>query len=325
LTSFIRALEAANFFYKVSGLITIIFYKESNASMNPKLLKVITHPNQSFSIRHDEVPYFYNSWHLHPELELVHIQKGSGVQFIGDNIRQFKSDDLILVGSNVPHLWRCDEIFFQHNPKLKAIATVAHFREDFWGKDFLDLPENKKIKELMITAKRGVSIKGKRKAVVIELMQNMLSAENTDRIIFLLKILNIIAHNSHSNSLITSKGFQQGLELKETERINNIYNYSLTHFREKISLNKISGIANISPHSFCRFFKSYTRKTYNHFLQELRVGHACKLLIQNKLNITQVCYESGFNNATNFYKSFKKITGKSPLEYQKLYLKNEED
>ena len=293
-------------------------------SMNPKLLKVNKQLNHSFSIRQDAVPYFYNSWHFHPEMELVHIQNGSGIQFIGDNISRFKKDDIILVGSNIPHLWRCDDTYFQQNSTLKAIATVTHFSEDFWGKEFLELPENKKIKELMITAKRGIIIRGRTRLIVAELMQQMLRAVNTDRIILLLQILKSIVAGNKTNTLIVSKGFEPSLEIKETERINNIYTYSIANFKEKISLNNIAKIANISPNSFCRYFKLHTRKTYNHFLQELRVGHACKLLIQNKLNITQVCYESGFNNVTNFYKSFKKITGNSPLEYQKQYLKNGE-
>ena len=291
--------------------------------MNPRLLKVITKPNQSFSVRHDEVPYFYNSWHFHPEIELAYIQNGSGIQFMGDNIQRFKNGDLILVGENLPHLWRCDEIFFEKNPKVKAIATVAHFKKNFWGDEFLELPENKKIKELLITAERGISIGGKAKPLVVGLMQQMLKAEHTERIILLLRIMNTISAFSKSNQILASKGFQPGPELKEKERINIIYNYSFNHFKEKISLEAIAKVANISPGSFCRFFKTNTRKTFGHFLQEIRIGHSCKLLIQNKLSITQVCYESGFNNMTNFYKSFKKITGSSPLEYQKMYLNSE--
>jgi transcriptional regulator GlxA family with amidase domain len=101
------------------------------------------------------------------------------------------------------------------------------------------------------------------------------------------------------------------------ERVNCIYDYSLRHFRRAIQLEEIAAVANISPNSFCRFFKSRTRKTYSRFLLELRVGHACKLLIENNLSIKQICFESGFNNFTGFYKYFKLITGKSPLGYQK--------
>jgi len=106
----------------------------------------------------------------------------------------------------------------------------------------------------------------------------------------------------------------------EHVRINLIYDYSIRHFRRPIQLEEIAAVANISPNSFCRFFKSRTRKTYSRFLLELRVGHACKLLIENNLSIKQLCYESGFNNFTSFYKYFKLITGKSPLGYQREFI-----
>lgn len=292
--------------------------------MNPHLLKVLPNPNHSFSIRQDAVPYFYNRWHFHPEVELLHVQKGTGIQFMGDAIQQFKKDDVILVGSNLPHFWRCDDVYFQKNSRLKAIATVTHFKEDFWGKDFLDLAENKKIKTLLIKARRGLSITGATKLYVIDKLQEMLKAQDADRLILLLQLLNKIAQ-SKNFMIISSSGFEPELEGKATERINAVYTYSLAHFKEKITLKKIAKVSNISPHSFCRYFKQHTRKTYSSFLLELRVGYASKLLIENKLNITQVCYESGFNNITNFYKSFKRITTKTPLEYQKLYVKNELD
>ena len=286
--------------------------------MNPQLLKVIPHPNHSFSIRQDVVPYFYNRWHFHPEVELLHIEKGSGIQFMGDQISRFKKGDVVLVGANLPHYWRCDEAYFKGNDKLRAVSTVAHFREDFWGQAFLDLPENKKIRDLLVRARRGISIGGTTRKEVADIMAAMLQATEAERLILLLTALHKIAGSRHART-ISSTGFQPAANTEETERINKIYTYSITNFKSKISLDDIARIANISPHSFCRYFNAHTRKTYNYFLQELRVGHASKLLIENKLSITQVCYESGFNNVTNFYKAFRKITGKTPLEYQKAY------
>jgi hypothetical protein len=118
--------------------------------MKPQLLKVQVGPSYSFSVRQDNVPFFYNRWRYHPEVELVHIEKGGGTQFIGDHISRFREDDVLLVGSNLPHYWRCDEAYFQNNPGLYAKATVVHFTEDFWGKNFLDLPENKPLKDLLV-------------------------------------------------------------------------------------------------------------------------------------------------------------------------------
>lgn len=289
--------------------------------MKPELLKVLANPNESFSIRNDEVPHFYNRWHFHPEIELVHIKNGSGIQFTGDNIARFQNDDVLLIGSNLPHYWKCDDIYFEKNPALKAVATVAHFKPDFWGRDFLELPENRKIKDLLQKAKKGITIKGNTKKAIIKILGELQKVEGSLRIALLLQALYTIAA-SRNYKTISATIFEESAADKESERLNIIYQYTLEHFRENIPLQKIASIAHISPNSFCRYFKAHTRKNYNLFLQELRVGHASKLLIENKENITQVCYKSGFNNVTNFYKAFKKITGKTPLEYQNYFVKD---
>jgi AraC-like DNA-binding protein len=119
---------------------------------------------------------------------------------------------------------------------------------------------------------------------------------------------------------LSSIGFKQDSFETEDDRINIIYDYSLKNFKRSIQLEEIAHVANISPNSFCRYFKSRTRKTYSQFLIEVRVGHACKLLIENNISIKQLCYESGFNNFTSFHKYFKMITGKSPLNYQREFI-----
>jgi AraC-like DNA-binding protein len=287
--------------------------------MSPQLLKVLPNPNHSFSIRRDEVPYFYNRWHFHPELELLHIEQGTGIQFMGDNIQRFGPGDVVLVGSNLPHYWRCDEAYFEGNPELKAVATVTHFRSDFWGQTFLDLPENIKIRDLLHRAQRGLRITDETAATIQQLLARLVTAEDTSRLCLLLQALNMLAQSPHLTPL-ASAGYRSETNSNETERMSEVYKFTLSHFREKISLAQVAGIANISPTAFCRFFKLHTHKNYNAFVQELRVGHASKLLIENKKTITQICYDSGFNNITNFYKTFKKFTGKTPQEYQKTYL-----
>jgi len=121
---------------------------------------------------------------------------------------------------------------------------------------------------------------------------------------------------------LSSIGFKPNFTDSENDRINAIYEYSMKNFRNKIQLEEIAEVANISPNSFCRYFKTRTQKTYSQFLIELRVGHACKLLIENNQCIKRLCYESGFNNFSSFHKYFKTITGKSPLVYQKEFISN---
>ena len=287
--------------------------------MKPQLLKVSTGPAHSFSVRQDLVPYVNNRWHYHPEVELIHFKKGNGTQFIGDSIKQFRPGDIVMVGSQLPHYWRFDDGYFAEDSKLTADVRVAHFNEAFWGTQFLQLPENKMIRTILEKSKRGVQIVGKTKKIVAELLERMLKSEGTERIILLMEALDAIASCSQI-SLLSSIGFQHNFEESENDRINAIYEYSLANFKNKIHLEEIASVAMISPNSFCRYFKSRTRKTYSQFLIEIKVGHACKLLIDNKLSIKQLCYESGFNNFASFHKYFKQITGKSPLIYQKEFM-----
>jgi AraC-like DNA-binding protein len=286
--------------------------------MKPQLLKISKSPVQSFSVRHDVKLNMDNKFHYHPEVELIHFIKGKGTQLIGDSILPFQSGDLILVGSNLPHYWR-----FENNAeatgKGNAEVKVAHFSESFLGSIFLNLPENRGIKDLLEKAKRGIKIEGKNKSKITKLLSSMLDAQGTDRIILLILALVQIAKNDQL-VLLSSPGYIQLKEELHDERIQSIYDYTFANYKNKIHLEDIADVARISPNSFCRYFKTLTKKTYSQFLNEVKIGQACKLLIDNKINIKQVCFESGFNNFASFHKCFKDITGKSPMIYQKEFL-----
>lgn len=288
--------------------------------MRPQLLKVSKGPDSSFSVRRDLFP-INNRWHYHTEVELIHIKKGEGTQFIGDSIKRFKAGDVVMVGSNLPHYWRFDDVYYEENTQHIADVRVAHFSENFWGDYFLNLPENSNLKVVLEKARRGLQITGKTRQKVADLLRQLQDAEGPMRIILLIEALTAIAGAKQLQPL-SSIGFKPDLIDAEKDRINAIYEYSIKNFKRKIQLDEIAEVANISPNSFCRYFKSRTRKTYSQFLIELRVGHACKLLIENNQCIKRLCYESGFNNFTSFHKYFKMITGKSPLVYQKEFVSN---
>jgi len=285
--------------------------------MKPHLLKVSSEPLLSFGIRRDILPFFYKRWHYHPELELTYIINGEGTQFVGDHIESFMSGELIFLGKNLPHLWRSNENCINNEP---CEAIVIHFSENFLGNEFLSLPEIKKIKELIKHSERGIKFKGITKEKVLPLMEKMLVCDEFERLILILQILNIISI-SDERIYLSSIDFNIQLNETNTHRLDKIYNYTLENFTKDISLEDISSIANMSSPSFCRFFKLRTKKTYTQFLLEIRVGHACKLLIDSELSISQICYDSGFKCVSNFNRYFKKIKKLTPKEYQKLHLK----
>ena len=285
--------------------------------MRPQLLKVSNETVHSFSVRCDNIPNINNNWHYHPEIELIYFHKGAGTQFIGDNVKRFSAGDMVMVGKNLPHYWRYDDNCCDLSIDISSpYSTVIHFFEDFWSDRFLNLPENKLIKATLENASRGLQIDGTAKARIERLMHEVISTEGPKRIILLLEVLIEIGNSSQAKPL-SSMGFSPVLADADKDRINLIYDYSFANFKNKILLDEIAGISNLSSNAFCRYFKSKTRKTYSQFINELRVGHACKLLIENKIPIKQICFESGFNNFSSFHTFFKSITGKSPLCYQK--------
>src|SRR4051812_25825797 len=212
--------------------------------MRPQLLKVPHQPLTSFSVRQDKVPYINNKWHYHIEAELIYFKKGSGTQFIGDHIQNFKDGDVVLVGSNLPHYWRFDDAYFKEENELHADTFVAHFREDFWGAHFLNLPENKGIRAMLEKATRGLSIEGESKEVIAGLLEKMLHAEGSRRVMLLIEALTVISECSFD--LLASIGFNNDFKEAESERINAIYDFTLANFKRPITTEEIAAVANIS-------------------------------------------------------------------------------
>lgn len=287
--------------------------------MKAHLLKVSNQSLRSFSIRKDIVSFFYNQYHYHPEIELLFIEKGTGTQFVGDSIQRFQDGDLLLIGSDCPHYLRSDNMYFQGDENLQAAALVIHFNPEILGEAFLNLVENRFIQQLLEKSKKGLRISGKTKDAVVKQMRGMLTNSDTNQILELFKLLDFLSQSAELEPL-ASRIIENNPNDKETARLNQIYNYSAKHFKRKISIEEIAEVANLSSNSFCRYFKNRTRKHFSHFLNEIRVEYACKLIKENQFQVTQVCYEAGFNNFPNFNNAFKKITGKTPLQYSKEFI-----
>lgn len=286
--------------------------------MKAHLMKIPIPAEQSFSARHEIVPHLYNHWHYHPELELVYFIKGTGRQFIGDHIHHFKPTDMILIGSNLPHWFRCEEKYLRKNSNLKTEALLVHFTPDSLGEGFFKLPEHRDLHRLFEKAQQGVRIKNQTRSQVAEYMHQLIDAKGGERVIILLQILHTIAH-SRQTKTVCSKGLEFHYNDMEADRMNNIYQFIMRNFTKEITLEQIAKVAHISPNSFCRYFKSRLKKTFSQFLIEVRIGHACKLLAESQITIADVCYESGFNNFSNFNRHFKAVTGKTPMAHRKHY------
>ncbi|MCX2475313.1 AraC family transcriptional regulator [Pedobacter sp. MC2016-05] len=285
--------------------------------MRPQVLNVAGDSFQSFGARIDTVPDINSRWHCHSALELIYFKKGNGTQYIGDNIKSFKDGDVVLVGKNLPHYWRFSPInCVDSNSQVEVY--VIHFNEDFWGKDIISLPEFQEIKKLLELSKLGLQISGRNQRKITNLISSIVRAKGARKISLLIDCLNEISANKNLKNIATP-GFLFDLPRIEKERLRTIYEYTTRNYKNNIDLKEISEVARLSPNSFCRFFKTTCKKTYSQFLSEVRVGQACKMLIEDRFSVKEICYESGFQNFTSFHRTFRKITGKSPLVYQRAF------
>ncbi|MFK5974515.1 MAG: AraC family transcriptional regulator [Flavobacteriaceae bacterium] len=286
--------------------------------MKPKLVNRGAFQNESFNTSYLNGPSFFKVWHYHPELELIVILESEGTQFVGDSIEKFQSGDVLLLGKNVPHLLLNDSIYFEKQSNLKARAISINFNQYFLGNTFLSLPEMKHIRKLLERSKQGIKFQGTSKLKAVDIIKKIASSSNFDRIIELIKLLGILAKTTEYR-LLTSIEYSDSLNDIETSRIGKVYDYVMNNFDKNLSLQRAAKIVHMNPKSFSRFFKKNAKKNFTKYINEVRIGYACKLLLEKKMNISEICYEIGFNNISYFNRQFKSIEGLSPKEYVKLY------
>lgn len=275
------------------------------------LFRKITHSElTSFSASIERPPEFDTPWHHHPEYELILILGSTGTRFMGDNIAEFREFELILIGPNLPHFWKEDQ-----NKNPEAEAYVIHFSEDFLGKEFFDIPEGKKIKLLLERSRFGLKFHADEEDRYVAGIKELFEKNDFDRVMMLLGILNSMSSSERCEQL-SSPGFVSFFNHKSSARINRVFEYSITNFKEVIELNTVAQLIHMSKPSFCRFFKKSTGKAYMDFLKELRIGYACKLLQESNMSIIQICYECGYESISNFNRQFKELLRTTPFKYR---------
>ncbi|WP_348798718.1 AraC family transcriptional regulator [Flavobacterium adhaerens] len=279
--------------------------------MNPTL-ELITHPfGSSFTFSN----YEKNSnckadlWHYHPEIELVFVNGGSGKRQIGSHMSYYSDGDLVLIGSNLPHCGFTDARTGNKN------EIVIQLPADFLGNDFLNAPELKNIQQLFQKAKGGIAFGKKTIKQVGPIIEEMESRSNFDRLLRMIRILNDLAV-SEEYTILNADGFAVELQVQDNDRINVVFNYVKDNFQEPIQLDHVSSMVSMTTPSFCRYFKRITNKTFTTFVNDYRLVHASKLLSENTKSITEISFESGFNNFSHFNKTFKAFTGKSASQYR---------
>jgi AraC-like DNA-binding protein len=291
------------------------FFKQQESVKKP-LEKSRIPENKAFVIKELIAPYFDVNWHFHAEYQLFVVLKGRGTRFVGDHMQPFKEGDMVFTGPNLPHLWRTDPVYYEPKSDLVTHGIVIYFPEKFLNNSYLQLEEFEQIAQLFKKSQRGIEIGGETNKKVLELMIELNQMSGMESLIQLLKILLTVAKSTDC-TLITDVGYINTNKESEKDRMGQVYEYVMGNFQGKVTLEEAAQLSNLSISAFSRFFKSRVNKSFSDFLTDVRVSHACKLLHETDMNISEIAYESGFYTLSNFNKLFRERIKKTPLEYRK--------
>lgn len=282
--------------------------------MLPNLEKIEANINHSFHINHMKVDYFPSLRHFHPEVEILLVIHGTGTRFVGDSVEPFVPGDLVMIGPGVSHEWCSD----RSAGKGLSEAIYILFNTEIMGSNFWNLSESKIILKIIQQSGRGIKLTGKTRDDVALLMRRIDTSFGFSRITLLLTILEMIAFNGEYQYL-ASPVVQNTINERDSTRLNKVYKYVMDNCQQEISLDIVSSIANLSKPAFCRYFKKRANKTFVRFLNEVRIGQACRLLINENHAIADICYICGYNNISYFIRQFRTITGFTPFGYRKKF------
>jgi len=286
--------------------------------MKPFYQKLVALPSQSVIFFNEEKPHFTVPWHFHPEIEILYVVKSSGICYIGDGIHRFTEGEISIIGDNVPHWWKSDSKYLDPENDTGIMALIIQFKKEIFDTNFINLHEMNAIKALIGKSQRGIQYLGKSRKILGEQILKIFRHKGIKRITELIILLDMMS-NAVEYEYHSSIGYSRIINSYDFFRFNNIHEYIIRNFTKPIKLQDIAEKANICPTAFCRYFKQHTGRTFISFLNEIRIGYACKLMVEEKLPVYMACTESGFNNLAHFNKLFKRIFNLSPTEYLRAY------
>jgi AraC-like DNA-binding protein len=270
----------------------------------------------SVSVKEIKTRNLNDQFHFHNAHEIALILKGSGKRIVGDNIENFTDGDLVFIGRLLPHASYIGEDYMASENFQEVHALVVYFHPEWFDRNILNSADFMKFMKLIDKLERGIKILGHTKTRTIKALLRLKNSRGLERIVKLLDILDFVS-KSEEYKCLASEGYSNSYSKSDVERLSAVYKHIMKNFSDVIRLDEISAIANMAPTSFCKYFKSKTGKTFANFVNEVRIGQACKLFFNENLNISQVCYSCGFNNLTSFNKNFKHFSRMTPTEYRK--------
>lgn len=285
-------------------------------------IRLLQESNKSFIVHNERSPFA--PWHHHPEYELVLILRGKGRRMVGDHVDRFEENDLIFTGPFLPHQWICDNENCNGQSRMPDEAFVIQFVHDFLGEKFIEAPENIVLRKFLNESSRGYEFYGKSKNEIISILKRMIKMNDVERFYALFSIFEIF-QSSKEYHFLSSPASVESFLLKGNEPMQKTLQYILQNFHKQIHIEDLLRITNMSYASFYSHFKTAYIFTFKDYLLNIRIGYACKLLMDDAHTIAQIAEDCGFENLSNFNRQFKRIKKMTPSNYQKKFFRNDKE
>jgi AraC-like DNA-binding protein len=286
--------------------------KAVRLTVKARIEKILPPTAASFVYRIKREPGFSPFWHYHPEYQLTLVLRGRGKRFVGDNVAAFKPGDLVLTGPDLPHMWCSSQPPGRGGPHE---AVMVQFSESIFGGRFLELPEMASVRRLLDRSVQGIRFGDAVRRSVGPRVLRMGRKRGLPRLIELLEILRILSQAPAERPL-SSRSFSSSLRSSDRQRIDAICRFTTERAAGPVSLSQAAAAAHMSVPAFTRFFRRCTGKTFVEYLTELRVGSACRLLVETDRTVTEVCFAAGFNNVSTFNRRFRELKGTTPRDFR---------
>jgi len=277
---------------------------------------IVVPESHSFMVNKLDISNNVEIIHSHKNYELNYIISGRGKRYVGGNITSFLPGDLVFLGPDLPHGWEVE------NPEDNPHSYTIHFNEGLFDSTFFNIPELESLHKLLERSTQGIYFTGIDTSLILEYFEALENLQGFDALIQILHILRFLTQIRETH-LISNFHEPWMADRPDSARINKVYDFVFQNFQNEIKLMEVAELLNLSESAFCTYFKKLTKRSFFTFLTEVKIGYSCKLLLEKPdSNISQICYNSGFNNLSNFNRQFRKINNMNPREYRIKYSAN---
>jgi len=280
--------------------------------MKVQLETITSQVNRSFSLMFNPRLSDLFFWHSHPEYELVYIKGATGTRHVGEHISTYEGSDLVLIGSDIPHL------NFDYGVQSDYQKVVVHLKKDFVEQHFNHAPELMAIKRLFEKSKKGVAFSGEKQSMIGAKLFELENLPPLKQYLQLIEILHLISEIK-SVEILHKKPYLNKYSNKEQERLRLIHGFIDNNYHRKIELDEIAEVCFMSKEAFCRYFKKMTQYTFIEFLNRYRISHSKRYLMAGQ-SVSDACFQSGFQSLSYYNRIFKKVTNENPSKFRNRYL-----